>query len=86
MEELLQERPAVDAAYCPIDFYDVDLIRDDFPILRERVRGKKLIYLDNAASSQKPSSVINAVKKYYESENANIHRGVHYLSELATNL
>jgi len=64
--------------------FDVEKIRRDFPILSRDVRGKKLVYLDNAATSQKPQAVIDAVKRYYEQENANIHRGVHFLSELAT--
>jgi cysteine desulfurase/selenocysteine lyase len=63
---------------------DVERLREDFPILAERVRGKPLIYLDNAATSQKPRAVIDAVSRYYGAENANIHRGVHYLSERAT--
>lgn len=63
---------------------DVDKIRRDFPILARDVRGKKLVYLDNAATSQKPRVVIDALSRYYEQENANIHRGVHFLSELAT--
>ncbi len=63
---------------------DVNRIRQDFPILRQRVHGKPLVYLDNAATSQKPQSVIDAVSRFYSSENANIHRGVHYLSERAT--
>lgn len=58
--------------------------RQDFPILRQRVNGKPLIYLDNAATSQKPALVIEALKEYYETYNANVHRGVHYLSEWAT--
>ena len=64
--------------------FDVESVRKDFPILRIRVHGKPLAYLDNAATSQKPQIVIDAIKKYYEEENANVHRGVHYLSELAT--
>lgn len=64
--------------------FDVDKLRRDFPILSRDIRGKKLVYLDNAATSQKPQSVIDAVSRYYELENANIHRGVHFLSELAT--
>ncbi len=68
----------------PAASLDVDRIREDFPILRRRIRGKKLVYLDNAATSQKPQVVIDAVKHFYTAENANIHRGVHYLSELAT--
>lgn len=63
---------------------DVTRIREDFPILRRRVRGKRLVYLDNAATAQKPQSVIEAVTRFYRQENANIHRGVHYLSEQAT--
>lgn len=64
--------------------FDVEKIRRDFPILARDVRGKKLVYLDNAATSQKPRVVIDAITRYYEQENANIHRGVHFLSELAT--
>ncbi len=63
---------------------DIERVREDFPILRQRVRGKSLVYLDNAATSQKPQEVIDAVSRFYTRENANIHRGVHYLSERAT--
>jgi cysteine desulfurase/selenocysteine lyase len=63
---------------------DVERLRQDFPILGHRVRGKPLVYLDNAATSQKPRPVIEALTRFYTSENANIHRGVHYLSERAT--
>jgi cysteine desulfurase / selenocysteine lyase len=63
---------------------DVEKIRSDFPILRQKVRGKNLVYLDNAATSQKPRAVIDAISRYYEQGNANIHRGVHFLSEHAT--
>jgi cysteine desulfurase/selenocysteine lyase len=63
---------------------DVERLRRDFPILSQRVRGKPLVYLDNAATSQKPRTVIEAVTRFYTAENANIHRGVHYLSEQAT--
>jgi cysteine desulfurase/selenocysteine lyase len=63
---------------------DVARVRQDFPILSQRVRGKPLVYLDNAATSQKPRRVIDAVSRFYASQNANIHRGVHYLSEQAT--
>lgn len=69
----------------PIDTLDVIKIRCDFPILNEKVHGKDLIYLDNGATTQKPQAVIDAIKHYYEHTNANIHRGVHYLSEKATN-
>jgi cysteine desulfurase/selenocysteine lyase len=58
--------------------------RVDFPILRQKVRGKPLVYLDNAATTQKPRAVIDAIARYYEEENANVHRGVHLLSERAT--
>lgn len=64
--------------------FDVEKIRRDFPILKERVHGKPLVYLDNGATSQKPQVVIDALNRYYMSENSNIHRGVHYLSERAT--
>ncbi len=63
---------------------DVEKIRAEFPILSRQIRGKPLVYLDNAATSQKPKAVIDAVRRYYENENANIHRGVHYLSEQGT--
>ena len=63
---------------------DVERLREDFPILGRHVRGKPLVYLDNAATSQKPRSVIEAVSRFYGAENANIHRGVHFLSERAT--
>ncbi len=64
--------------------FDVNKIRADFPILRQKVHGKPLVYLDNAATTQKPRAVIEAITRYYESDNANIHRGVHFLSEHAT--
>lgn len=69
-----------------IETVDFDKIRTDFPILGQSIRGKRLVYLDNAATSQKPKSVIQALEKYYENDNANIHRGVHLLSERATEL
>ena len=64
--------------------WDVQRLRRDFPILSTLAQGKPLVYLDNAATSQKPQIVIDRLAKYYESENANIHRGVHMLSEKAT--
>jgi cysteine desulfurase / selenocysteine lyase len=63
---------------------DINRIREDFPILGQRIRGKPLVYLDNAATAQKPQVVIDAVSRFYSRENANIHRGVHYLSVEAT--
>ncbi|HEX8463388.1 MAG TPA: cysteine desulfurase, partial [Abditibacterium sp.] len=63
---------------------DIPKIRAEFPILDLEVRGKPLVYLDNAASTQKPRAVLDRIQHYYEAENANIHRGVHYLSEVAT--
>jgi cysteine desulfurase/selenocysteine lyase len=63
---------------------DIESIRAEFPILQSKVHGKPLVYLDNAATSQKPRFVLHAIADYYEKENANIHRGVHYLSEKAT--
>jgi len=64
--------------------YDVQRQRADFPILSTKVHGKPLVYLDNAATTQKPRQVIDAVRRYYEAQNANVHRGVHLLSEQAT--
>ena len=63
---------------------DVWKIRDDFPLLKLQVHGKPLVYLDNAATSQKPQVVIDTLNRYYSEENSNIHRGVHFLSERAT--
>lgn len=63
---------------------DVQAVRREFPILQEQVHGRPLVYLDNAATTQKPRAVIDAVRRYYEHDNANIHRGVHLLSERAT--
>ncbi|GBD88778.1 cysteine desulfurase [bacterium BMS3Abin03] len=64
--------------------YDVEKIRSDFPILQTKVHGKPLVYLDNAATSQKPISVIMKAQEYYSSMNSNIHRGVHALSQVST--
>jgi cysteine desulfurase/selenocysteine lyase len=64
--------------------YDIDKIRADFPILSREVHGKPLVYLDNGASSQKPKAVIDAVSHVYEHEYANVHRGLHYLSNATT--
>jgi len=66
------------------DPFDVERVREDFPILRQTVHGKPLVYLDNAATAQKPQVVIDAVSRYYAAGNANIHRGVHTLSVRAT--
>jgi len=63
---------------------DIERVRQDFPVLHQEVRGKPLVYLDNAATSQKPIQVIEALSRYYGYQNANIHRGVYYLSEEAT--
>ena len=64
--------------------FDVDKVRADFPVLNQTINGKPLVYLDNAATSQKPQSVIDTLVKYYSTENANVHRGVHTLSQRAT--
>jgi cysteine desulfurase/selenocysteine lyase len=64
--------------------FEVERVRHDFPILQRRVRGRELVYLDNAATAQKPQVVIDTVSRFYAQENANVHRGVHYLSEQAT--
>jgi cysteine desulfurase / selenocysteine lyase len=73
--------PTVTLAPAP---FDVRAIRRDFPILRERVHDKPLVYLDNAATTQKPRRVIDRLNAFYRRENANVHRGVHRLSERAT--
>ncbi|ANO49474.1 cysteine desulfurase [Flavobacterium columnare] len=64
--------------------FDIQKVREDFPILNQKVNGKPLIYFDNGATAQKPEVVIEAISKYYNEINANIHRGVHTLSQLAT--
>src|SRR3990167_9525889 len=64
--------------------YNIQTIRKDFPVLTRKVNGQQLVYLDNAATSQKPKCVIDALRHYYNFYNANIHRGIHSLSEEAT--
>ncbi len=64
--------------------FDIQKIRDDFPILKREIYNRPLVYLDNAATNQKPQAVIDAIVKYYSEDNANIHRGVHYLSQIST--
>jgi cysteine desulfurase/selenocysteine lyase len=64
--------------------FDVNRVREDFPILKLKVHGKPLVYLDNAASTQKPRVVLDTLRHHYENDNANVHRGVHLLSERAT--
>ena len=64
--------------------YDVDRIREDFPVLAMQVYGKPLVYLDNAASAQKPKAVLDRIQQAYTSEYANVHRGLHYLANAAT--
>jgi len=63
---------------------NIEAIREEFPVLSQQVNGKPLVYFDNAATSQKPKSVINALTHYYENDNSNIHRGIHTLAERAT--
>ena len=62
----------------------IDEIRADFPILSQTINGKPLVYFDNGATSQKPQVVIDAIKNYYGQYNSNVHRGVHHLSQVAT--
>src|SRR5439155_7316869 len=64
--------------------FDVGRVRKDFPILRQKIHGKPLAYLDNAATTQKPQSVIDTLSRFYATENSNVHRGVHLLSQHAT--
>lgn len=67
-----------------MELFDVNKIREDFPILQKKIHGKPLCYLDNAATAQKPQLVIDAINNFYLSQNANVHRGVHHLSEVST--
>ena len=78
---LAREVPRVSTPTTP---FDVAKVREDFPILRQRVNDRPLVYLDNAATSQKPQAVIDALVNYYSAENSNVHRGVHTLSQRAT--
>ena len=80
-ERLVVDDPALAAS---ASGFDVERIREDFPVLRQTVNGKPLVYLDNAASSQVPQVVIDRGSIYLEDEHSNIHRGVHYLSQKAT--
>ncbi|MFC6266942.1 aminotransferase class V-fold PLP-dependent enzyme [Frigoriflavimonas asaccharolytica] len=64
--------------------FNIEKIRSQFPILHQNINGKPLVYLDNAATSQKPISVLNSIKEYYETINSNVHRGIHTLSQRAT--
>lgn len=75
---------AAEAAVRQMKEFDVYKLREDFPILKTKVRGKDLVYLDNAATSQKPQVMIDAIVDYYTRLNSNIHRGVHFLSEKST--
>jgi len=77
------DRTVVDRTWASREF-DSAAIRRDFPILSQSINGKPLVYLDNAASSQRPQSVIDAISHYYERDHANVHRGVHTLSQRAT--
>jgi cysteine desulfurase/selenocysteine lyase len=74
----------ITASVAPASGFDVRRIREDFPILAQTVHGRPLVYLDNAATTQKPLAVIDALTTYYRQDNANVHRGVHLLSERAT--
>ena len=65
---------------------NIELLRQDFPILASQVYGRPLVYLDNADTTQKPKAVVEAITRQYYSANANVHRGVHHLSEVATDL
>jgi len=78
---MTRERATPGAVDAP---FDVDRIRKDFPILHQEMHGKPLVYLDNAATTQKPQAVLDALIAYYTADNANVHRGVHQLSERAT--
>lgn len=79
-----QEATALNASVGHQVSLDVKRIREDFPALQQQVHGKPLVYLDNAATSQKPKVVIDTLTRYYMAENSNVHRGIHFLSEQAT--
>ena len=64
--------------------FDVEKIREDFPVLKQHIHGKPLVYLDSAATAQKPTSVVEAIRHFHEVDCANIHRGVHELSQRST--
>lgn len=81
--DILTLQPPEPVARTPLPF-DVRRIRADFPILGERLQGRPLVYLDNGATAQKPRAVIDALSQYYATQNANVHRGVHHLSQVAT--
>ena len=81
MKSTVNEIRAVEAAHLQ---FDVARWREDFPILKQTVHGKPLVYVDNAATSQKPASVIDCENRYYTTLNANVHRGIHFLSQRAT--
>ncbi len=66
--------------------FEIEKIRNDFPILKQKINGKNLVYLDNGATTQKPKQVIDIINKMYSEYNSNIHRGVHYLSQISTEL
>jgi cysteine desulfurase / selenocysteine lyase len=84
MSTAVKTPQAIDAGSKTASSFDVKRIRRDFPILQQKIHGKPLVYLDNAATTQKPAAVIEAIDHYYRNDNANIHRGVHTLSERAT--
>jgi len=81
---MVRQNTATEVAKPSAFFFDVEKVRGDFPILAQKVHGKPLVYLDNAATTQKPTSVLNSLMRFYLTECSNIHRGVHQLSEAAT--
>jgi cysteine desulfurase/selenocysteine lyase len=83
MSTVVKTPPPITTVAPPHEF-DVEKVRRDFPVLHQKVNGKPLVYLDNAATTQKPLAVIEAIDHYYRHDNSNIHRGVHTLSERAT--
>ena len=77
----MTQRPPAAPRTAPLD---VAAIRRDFPILRQQVHGRPLVYLDNASTTHKPQAVIDRIVRFYREENANVHRGLHELSQQAT--
>ncbi|NEP36577.1 MAG: cysteine desulfurase [Moorea sp. SIO3B2] len=85
--ESSSSKPSTDqqTSQLPQDSFDVEAVRRDFPILHQQVHGKPLIWMDNAATSQKPQSVIDTLSQFYEQDNSNVHRGAHTLAARSTN-
>lgn len=81
---MIESQAAASATQHPLSEFDVVRVREDFPILHQDINGHPLVYLDNAATTQKPNAVIDAISAYYRNDNSNVHRGAHTLADRAT--